>query len=312
MNRNNWLDRYLGAVKTHLPARNADDLAAELRSSIEDEIEAREAEAGQPLTEAELLELLRRKGHPIRVASAYHERRSLVDEQLFPLFKRSLGLLLLGLLVLHLAKEVQGALAASAWSPLHVLIGFAWDYGHAALLAFAGLSLAFYAFQPQLRHHAGMDDWQPRSLPPADAGTAIGRGGSSFEFILSLLMLRLLNLDWIDPAAFTDLGLSGWSPDALPWLRLLSAVLLLSLALTASHLLSPHWTATKRWIDAALSLLGALILWRLSGLEALLQALDSSQAAALLAGSRTAVIWVGLFLLCDASYSAYQARKMAR
>ena len=125
-------------------------------------------------------------------------------------------------------------------------------------------------------------------------------------------MLRLLNLDWIDPAAFTDLGLSGWSPDALPWLRLLSAVLLLSLALTASHLLSPHWTATKRWIDAALSLLGALILWRLSGLEALLQALDSSQAAALLAGSRTAVIWVGLFLLCDASYSAYQARKMAR
>ena len=45
------LDRYLQAVKKHLPWKRQDDIIAELRVNLESQLEEREDELGRPLTE---------------------------------------------------------------------------------------------------------------------------------------------------------------------------------------------------------------------------------------------------------------------
>lgn len=302
----NWLARYIDAVKTQLPQQTADDVAAEIRSTLEDEIEARETERGRPLDEAELLELIRSKGHPMQLAAQYHERRTLVDEALFPLYKTSLKYLLLGLLFLHLMQASSGVLSGNAWNPLRVLVGFWWDFGHAALLGFATLTLAFFVFQAQLRRHAGLSDWQPRELPQVRSQTqAIGRGSSVFEFILNLFLLRILNLDVLGSQSY--FGIIGWSEQALPWVRVLSVLIALSLLLTVINLFQPWWTPRKRAFCAALSFFSALLLGYLYQLDLLFvtAAVDGAEFAASV--GRNAIAWIALFLLCDAFYSAWQA-----
>lgn len=303
----NWLVRYIDAVKAQLPPKTADDVAAEIRSLLEDEIEAREAERGRPLDEAELLELIRGKGHPMQVAARYHERRTLVDEDLFPLYKTSLQYLLLGLLLLHLLQASSAVLSGNAWNPLHVLIGLWWDFGHAALLGFATLTLAFFLFQAPLRRHAGLSDWQPRNLPQVRSETqAIGRGSSVFEFIFDLFLLRVLNMGMFAPQS--SFAIIGWSEQALPWVRMLSLLIALSLLLTVVNLFQPWWTVRKRVFCAALSFFSALVLGYLYQLDVLFvtqAAADGAEFAAKV--GRNAVAWIALFLLCDAVYSVWQA-----
>ncbi len=303
----NWLARYIDAVKAQLPRQTADDVAAEIRSTLEDEIEARETERGRPLDEAELLELIRSKGHPMQLAAQYHERRTLIDEALFPLYKTSLKYLLLGLLFLHLMQASSDALSGNAWNPLRVLAGFWWDFGHAALIGFATLTLAFFVFDSPLRRHAGLSDWQPRELPQVRSQTqAIGRGSSVFEFIFDLFLLRVLNLDLLGSQG--RFGILGWSEQALPWVRVLSVLIALSLLLTVINLFQPWWTTRKRAFCAALSFFSALVLGYLYQLDVLFVAGAAMDAGSLaLRIGRTAVGWIALFLLADALYSAWQA-----
>ena len=47
------LDRYLQAVKMHLPWQRQDDIVAELRANLEAQLEDKEAELGRPLTKEE-------------------------------------------------------------------------------------------------------------------------------------------------------------------------------------------------------------------------------------------------------------------
>ncbi|HEY1901143.1 MAG TPA: hypothetical protein VGG56_01855 [Terracidiphilus sp.] len=48
-----FLDRYLEAVKKHLPWQRQDDILAELRANLESQLEEKEEALGRPLTQAE-------------------------------------------------------------------------------------------------------------------------------------------------------------------------------------------------------------------------------------------------------------------
>jgi hypothetical protein len=47
------LDRYLQAVRKHLPGKRQEDILAELRANLEAQLEDEEAELGRPLTRQE-------------------------------------------------------------------------------------------------------------------------------------------------------------------------------------------------------------------------------------------------------------------
>jgi len=44
------LDRYLEAVRKHLPWKRQDDLLAELRANLEEQLEDKESALGRPMT----------------------------------------------------------------------------------------------------------------------------------------------------------------------------------------------------------------------------------------------------------------------
>lgn len=79
------LDQYLKAVAAQLPKDARDDIVAELRDMILNRFEAREAELGRPLTEAEQEAILHEVGHPVGVAGRYHTGANhVVGPELYP------------------------------------------------------------------------------------------------------------------------------------------------------------------------------------------------------------------------------------
>jgi hypothetical protein len=88
------LDRYLQAVKRHLPWERQNDIIAELRANLEAQLEDKEAELGRPLTKEEAEEWLKQIGAPIQVAARYQRQQYLIGPAIFPTYSYILKLVL--------------------------------------------------------------------------------------------------------------------------------------------------------------------------------------------------------------------------
>ena len=80
------LDRYLQAVKKHLPWERQDDIIAELRANLEAQLEDKEAELGRPLTAGEAEDWLKQIGPPMQVAARYQPQQYLIGPAIFPTY----------------------------------------------------------------------------------------------------------------------------------------------------------------------------------------------------------------------------------
>src|SRR6516162_5296488 len=80
------LDRYLNAVRFWLPREQKDDIIAELSEDLRSAIADEEETLGRPLTNDEVVELLKQRGHPILVAGGYLPQRALIGPTLFPIY----------------------------------------------------------------------------------------------------------------------------------------------------------------------------------------------------------------------------------
>jgi hypothetical protein len=77
------LDSYLNEIGKRLPRRSRSDLLAEIRSTLEDMLEDRASQAGQPASEAMLAGLLKEYGSPEKVAASYMPARYLIGPRLY-------------------------------------------------------------------------------------------------------------------------------------------------------------------------------------------------------------------------------------
>jgi hypothetical protein len=184
------VDRYLQAVRFFLPRRQRDDILQELSDSILSQIEAEEAIRGQPLSETEQSELLKKLGHPLALASHYGEQRHLIGPVVFPIYWRALKLVL----IVALAAQVLATLlAASADQPLTLtLLGIP----AVALSVFGWVTLMFAVLERAgLRLLEQQKDWDPRKLPPLarDAGRRPGR----VESLAAALVVAALMFWWL-------------------------------------------------------------------------------------------------------------------
>ena len=64
------LERYLQAVRKHLPWKRQDDILAELRANLESQLEDNEEAIGRPLNDAEVETWLKQLGPPMQVPAA--------------------------------------------------------------------------------------------------------------------------------------------------------------------------------------------------------------------------------------------------
>ncbi len=83
---NTLVEHYLLQLQTFLPAKQRQDIAAELRESIQSAVEDRERELGRALADDELNSVLEGFGHPMLVAGRYLPMQQLIGPDVFPLY----------------------------------------------------------------------------------------------------------------------------------------------------------------------------------------------------------------------------------
>jgi len=87
------LDRYLHALKTHLPKAQQRDVVAELSDSILSDVEEQEALLGRTLNRAEEVAVLQKYGHPLLAAGRYLPQQHLIGPALYPYYWFALKIL---------------------------------------------------------------------------------------------------------------------------------------------------------------------------------------------------------------------------
>jgi hypothetical protein len=196
------IERYLHAVRTHLPQGKQDDVVAELAEDLRSRVEEREAELGRGLTEDEAAELLRQLGHPAHLASRYGSWQQLIGPALFPAYKRTLKITL-GIALL--ANVVLAIVLAAVGRPVNEAVELVVKFPFVtAMVIFGWVTLIFALIDAKAgpetiaqarRDHASLfERWDPRSLPPVPRHP---RGAPRWVVALDLVAAVLLLAWWL-------------------------------------------------------------------------------------------------------------------
>jgi hypothetical protein len=197
------LDRYLQAVKKHLPWQRQDDIIAELRANLEAQLEDKEAGLGRPLTTGEAEDWLKQIGPPRQVAAHYQPQRYLIGPTLFPTYWLVLKTVLFCLTIifvivsaLQFAVEVPSGIAllrAVLRVPVVLIEAAVW-----VTLIFAAMEFTAARSPKKRQSPAGYPiDWSPSTLPPVVAETASGKKPRSRVHAVAEVILIFLCLAWL-------------------------------------------------------------------------------------------------------------------
>jgi hypothetical protein len=196
------VDYYLLQLKSYLPAKHREDIAAELGETIRSTIEERERTLGRKLSDEELGAVLKGYGHPLLIAGRYLPMQHLIGPAVFPVYWYALqavtiviaviGGLLAGVALLIADRPAQVA--------LQVLANVFWI----ALLAGAVVTFVFAvmdhervrlpfleAFEPRRRLNSGILGVRAAPLSP------ISRQDTIFELATTAILL-IWWIGWLD------------------------------------------------------------------------------------------------------------------
>ena len=160
------LDRYIHAVKMMLPPGKMEDIAAEVRSNLESQVEDEAMALGRELRPEEVSAMLKRCGHPAKVALQYREQpgRGLISPALFPFYWFTLRAILALWLTIRLIVAVFAFQGASPARTILLVLGR--DVLLAGLIIPAGVTLLFAVWEYlELKYHYS-ERWKPEALGP--------------------------------------------------------------------------------------------------------------------------------------------------
>ncbi len=197
------LERYLQAVKKHLPLRRQDDIIAELRANMESQIEDRESELGRPLTQGESDDFLRRMGHPMVVASRYQAQQYLIGPTLFPMYLYVLRIALLWAFIICMI--VAAVVTPLTTSGAQAVIDAVFRTPGVLIQVAAWITLVFAAFDYARTRYPNVcppidgvtRSWNPSSLPPLDTDADRSGKPRSFTTAVAEIVLSVLFLGWL-------------------------------------------------------------------------------------------------------------------
>jgi len=196
------LDRYLHAVKKHLPWEKQDDIIAELRANLESQLEDREAELGRPLTQAEAEAWLKEMGPPIQVAGRYKPLQYLIGPAIFPAYWFVMRTVFFWSLAIYSLVTVILIFTAPAPSWTAVLEA-ALRLPFVLMTAAAWVTLTFAAFEFAIAHSLitwplnGAADWSPGTLPAVERDTVPGKKARSYAQAVAEVIFGILLLIWL-------------------------------------------------------------------------------------------------------------------
>lgn len=289
------LDRYLAAVAALLPKAQREDIVAELRDILLNQLEAREAELGRPLKDAEVEAVLKAFGHPIAVAGRFGTPRSLIGPELYPFYMFGVKAALLLAAVVSLL-PVVGAVLTGHGDVAHALSRILANFINLGLTLIGALTVFAAATERGwIKLDKSTADWRVADLPRLDrlgqAGWAGAwwRSGSwdlggwglpdpgglglktrfeaLFELAVTVLFVLwwtgLVAAPWLVASPHGELTLSG-NPI---WVTLHTPILVWALVQVASSLtavIRPDWVRARAALEIVCNLGGlafVAVLW---------------------------------------------------
>jgi hypothetical protein len=202
------LDRYLQAVKRHLPRQRQDDILAELRANLESQLEDKEADLGRPLTTAEMNDWLKEMGPPIQVAGRYQPQQYLIGPTLFPIYWYVLRLVFLWAFIVY--SVVSAILIAVGTFSALAVFGAVFRVPEVLFTAAAWVTLIFASFEfavtcfperfPALASLSPGNlqfNWTPSALPPVSHEVSPGKKDRKLTNAIAEIVFGFLVLVWL-------------------------------------------------------------------------------------------------------------------
>ena len=259
------LDRYLNAVRNHLPAAQQDDIVAELGDDLRARFEERAAELGRPLTEADEAELLKPFGRPLLLAARYKPRQYLIGPNLLPYYWTTLKFALAIAFVVFMAISLTFVLAGR---PIGDFFELLWKGTfNAALSVFTWVTLVFALIEQVAGRVKAWDHWDPRSLPrETRPASPVSRFEVALDLVFSAAFVAVWasvpHSQWLRTLAHSGLELApAWSSFYLPVL----VVVLVSMAAKAVTLVRPDLATFRFVANLATTTAGLVVLAMLLG-----------------------------------------------
>ena len=240
------IERYLQAVKFWLPAKQKDDIIAELAEDIRAQVEEQEAALGRPLNDNEVEALLKARCSPVQAANQYLPQESLIGPGLFPIYRLVLKILALCYFVPWLlvwvglvcfsssyrANQSFGALWGGFWVPAFITAGM--------------VTLAFAILERTQAKTKLLDEWNPRKLPAVRDPNVIPRAGSAIEIALYVIIVSWFAGNLASPVIVNRPSFQLTLAPAWTYFFWGSMILTFaSAALSAVSLLHPYWTLRR-------------------------------------------------------------------
>jgi hypothetical protein len=331
----NLIDTYVSEVGRRLPAKNRADIQAEIRSTLQDMLEERSRESGQPVDDELIFTLLKEYGAPEKVAATYVGERYLIGPRLYPIF----------ILVLRIVLIVIGVLAAiglgvavyqTTLTPLNAFVTILRaiaNFMAVAVTVLGNIVLIFAILEWALFRAGGKleglglpreKEWDPRSLAKAAPANQVKLGETIVEIVGCFAAIVIFNfypqLISFTPSLNGVVGSGNWAigfsnAQFMPLLSeaffrfvpFLTAIWVLTILLDILLLRIGHWTAATRTSLIGLKVLNIIIAaLMLAGpslvaitLQTLTSSIGSPEAAqtlmTMLNGAVHFALWLGIF-----------------
>ncbi|MEU4428005.1 permease prefix domain 1-containing protein [Actinoplanes sp. NPDC024001] len=247
------IDRYVYTVLRRVPEQQRADIEQELRTSIDDAIDAR-VDGGEPRDTA-ITATLTELGDPDRLADGYADRPvTLIGPELYPVWRRLLGTL--SWIVLPTVVAIMAVLDALDGRPVGEIIG-----GAVTSLLTVGINLAFWVtlvFAILERTGVGRTElqrgrsWTPADLPSYEPGfMTIGQFAANLVWpVLIIAALVLQQFTFSDVPVLDQDNWTFWWPYFI-------VVMLLEVGYAVWLFRSRAWTHTATAANAVLAVLFA-------------------------------------------------------
>jgi hypothetical protein len=199
------LDRYLQAVRKHLPWQRQDDIIAELRANLESQLEDKQEELGRPLMPAEAEEWIGGLGSPVQMAAHYQPQQYLIGPAIYPVYLYILRLASMWAIVVYIVvSTVTIVLSSTATGDTIAQAAFRLPFvliQVAAWVTAAFAAIEYFAVRypdkcpPQI---AGLyAKWSPKDLPPLQPPAAGGKKRRSYGQAVAEVIFGFIFLAWL-------------------------------------------------------------------------------------------------------------------
>ena len=197
------LDRYLQAVRKHLPWKRQDDIVAELKANLEAQLEDKEAALGRPLTNEEAMDWLKQLGSPLQMAAPYQTQQYLIGPTIFPTYRYVLQLACTWAVVINIIVSVIKIATEDNTSPA-AMFGALQHVPFTLLMTAAWVTLIFVVIEYAVAHSktkwmpptAPSAGWSPAELPPLEKGEGAGQKPRSLAHAVTEVIFGFLFLAW--------------------------------------------------------------------------------------------------------------------